>query len=79
MTRTIDLSPRHWGRNYHVIQIIDAGQKLKLATWSTPMPSRGDFLILANGNDTTRYLVDQVEPCGDPHDMAICCASFAPR
>jgi hypothetical protein len=76
---TIDLSPKMWGHNYEIIEIIDKGAKLRLATWSTPTPLEGDYLILKNGDDTTRYRADTVEYCGNPADMCIVQAGFAPR
>lgn len=39
----------------------------------------GDFLILKNGTDTTRYQVETVEYDRDPRDLWSIVAAFAPR
>ena len=75
----IDVSKRAWGRNYNVLKVIDDGKHLRLAVWSTPTPEPGDFLLLANGSDTTRYAVDAVEYAPNVRDMTFVDATFAPR
>ena len=78
--RTIDFSRRGWGHNYNVLSATDGGKRLRLATWSTPTPNEGDFLILCNTNDeTTRYRAEEVTSCSGVDDMSIVEASFAPR
>jgi hypothetical protein len=77
--RTIDLSRRAWGCNYNILKIENSGQRLQLATWSTPTPLEGDYLILKDAEQTTRYRAAKVDYCGDPHDMCFVDAEFAPR
>lgn len=77
--KTIDLSQRGWGRNYNVLQVVENGIRLRLAAWCTPSPMAGDFLILANGPDTTRYIVDAVEYASGVSDMTFLDVTFAPR
>lgn len=78
---THDLSTRKWGRNYNIVQIIDGGAKLRAAIWATPLPQDGDYLILRGDRPghTTRYSIDQIEPCWHPGDMAFVSLTFAPR
>jgi hypothetical protein len=76
---TIDLSARTWGCNHSTLGIIDGGQRLRLAIWSPRMPEQGDYLILGTSDGTTRYRVDGIECCGNPRDMALVDATFAPR
>jgi hypothetical protein len=69
-----------WGNNYNVLKIEAEGHRLQLATWSTPTPDEGDWLLLSNGEGgTTRYRAEGVRYCGNPRDMCFVEASFAPR
>jgi hypothetical protein len=77
--RTIDVSRGTWGHNITVSVIHDGGQRLDVTGWLTPQPDEGDFLILANGEGTTRYKVDEIRPCFDPKDMFFAALTFAPR
>jgi len=77
--RTFDLTRRGWGHNFNVVQIEDGGQRLKLAVWMPEFPGEGDYLLMPNKGDTTRYQVDAVKPCWNPSDMAFLDVSFAPR
>lgn len=77
--RTFDLTRRAWGHNFNIVSIIDKGAKLKLAVWLPHLPSEGDFLIMPNQGDTTRYRVDMIKHCHNPNDMAFVDVSFAPR
>lgn len=76
--RTIDVSRRGWGRSVEVMKVLP-GDRLSVAGWLTPLPDVGDFLILANGWDTTRYQIDTLDPCSNPADMFFAELSFAPR
>tara|TARA_Y100001938_G_scaffold148833_1_gene233680 strand:- start:2890 stop:3129 length:240 start_codon:yes stop_codon:yes gene_type:complete len=75
---THDLSPKCWGCNYNVLDIKDKGMKVSLCGWHSGIKS-GDFLLLKQGDGTTRYLVDSIRYCGEPDDMWFAEASFAPR
>lgn len=76
---THNLSMRIWGRNYEIVKFEQHGKFLEIALWATPLPEVGDYLLLRQAEQTTRYRVDKIEPCGDPHDMAFADVSFAPR
>jgi hypothetical protein len=67
-----------WGNDYAVTSVIDGGKQIKLSGWGLGISS-GDFLILQNGNDTTRYQVDEINYLGNPKDMWRASATFAPR
>jgi hypothetical protein len=73
-----DLSTRGWGNSYKVMTITNGGINIKLAGWRRGIES-GDFLILANKGDTTRYKVTEIEYQRDPTDMFFAKAEFSPR
>lgn len=76
---THDLSPKIWRRDYAIMRISEDGKQLRLAVWCPMVIEQGDYLILRNGNGTTRYRVDSVKLCGDPADMSFVEVIFAPR
>lgn len=82
---THDFSKRYWGHDYMVTKVIDAGQEIKMMGWGgdcpgfDKRPEEGDFLILVNGDTTTRYRVSAVFHYHDPRDMWRLTADFAPR
>lgn len=59
----------------------DRGQRGHIACWSGPTPHVGDYLILRNGDNSTRYQVTGVDPCWgvDPPTMWMADLMFAPR
>lgn len=78
--RMHDLGPGRRGRgnDFVIRKVHDEGQRLSLATWTTPVPKTGDYLALENKGGRTRYLVREVKLCMDPPDMAFVEADFAP-
>ncbi len=66
------------GHDFSTFEVISGGMKLKLMGHGSGI-KKGDYLILPNGADTTRYKVDTVEYFLDPSDMWKIEASFAPR
>jgi hypothetical protein len=64
---------------------VNDGQRGHIACWhaTTPAmkPRPGDYLILRNGGDTTRYQVETLDPCPnvDPPTMWMADLTFAPR
>lgn len=78
MMKTHDLSDRSWGNNYNVLDISEGGSKVRLCGWSLNIKA-GDYLLLKQGDGTTRYLVDKIEYTGSPSDMWFADTSFAPR
>lgn len=76
--KTHDLSMQAWGRNYNVMNIHKKGMKVDLVGWCSGI-KKGDYLLLRQGDGTTRYLVDDIRYEGDPEDMWFAETSFAPR
>ena len=74
---THDYTRRYFGHDF-TITPIDGGMRAKLMGWGTGI-RKGDYLILPNGERTTRYRVDKVKYMLDPKDMWRIEASFAPR
>jgi len=75
---THDYSVREWGHSYHIVDVENNGLSLRLAGWGRGL-SKDDYIILKNGDDTTRYQLNKVEYERDPADMWFAEASFAPR
>tara|TARA_Y100000034_G_C6544303_1_gene234948 strand:+ start:147 stop:395 length:249 start_codon:yes stop_codon:yes gene_type:complete len=73
---THDYSVREWGHNYSIIEI--EGLQLRLTGWGRGI-SADDYIIIKNGDGTTRYKIDSIEYKRDPADMWFAEASFAPR
>lgn len=76
--KTHDYTRRHWGHDYTITKVLSLGKKLEMAGWGTGM-KKGDFILLENGKDSTRYQFDKIEYKSDPHDMWFAIASFSPR
>lgn len=57
------------------------GQRGHIACWNGLHPQSGDYLILRNGTQTTRYRVVSTDPCPnvDPPTMWMADLVFAPR
>jgi hypothetical protein len=64
---------------------IGDGQRGHIACWhaitADMKPRPGDYLILRNGRDTTRYQVETIDPClnVDPPTMWMAGLLFSPR
>ena len=78
MKKTHDLSSRTWGNNYSVMSIENKGHTINLTGWRKGI-SIGDYLIICNGSDTTRYIVQQIDYQDNPEDMFFATVRFAPR
>lgn len=76
--QTHDYTRRTWGHDCATMAVIDGGQRLCLSGWGRDI-QEGDYLILPNGDGTTRYHVDSIDYRMDPPDMWFAEASFAPR
>lgn len=76
--QTHDYTRRTWGHDYMTLKVIDCGQRLRLIGWGLGI-NAGDYLILPNGSDTTRYQVEKIDYRMDPPDMWSAKAVFAPR
>jgi hypothetical protein len=76
--KTHDYSRPSWGHDYSTVAVIDGGRRLRLGGWGHGI-SPGDYLILRNWGDTTRYRVETIEYCENPRDMWFANVAFAPR
>lgn len=76
--KTHDYTLRQWGHNFTITQVFDGGLKISMSGWKSGI-SEGDFLILPNGAETTRYRVTSIEYYNNPPDMWKATAEFAPR
>lgn len=76
--KTHDYTRRVWGHDFTITQVFDGGLKLAMCGWGNGI-SKGDFLILPNGDATTRYRVKSIEYYSNPPDMWKATAEFAPR
>lgn len=68
---------RGYGHDY-TFEPIDGGWKGKVFGWGYDVKV-GDYLILPNGDLSTRYVVDTVKYYPDPPDMWRAEVTFAPR
>lgn len=73
-----NLSRQTWGNNYNIMEIHEKGMRVDLVGWRRGVKS-GDYLLLKQGEGTTRYLVDSIRYVGNPDDMWFAETSFAPR
>jgi hypothetical protein len=79
MTNTThDYTSRYWGHDYAITKVIEDGQQLEVMGWGHGL-SKGDFLLLQNGTDSTRYQIKRVKYFTDPKDMWSANLLFAPR
>jgi hypothetical protein len=70
---------RGWGWDY-TFSPQDGGRVGRLSGFAPYPPKVGDYLILQNGEGTTRYRVTSVDPSySEPHDMYFADVEFAPR
>jgi len=77
-TKTHDYTRRTWGHDFTITKNIDGGMWLHMMGWGHGL-SEGDFIILPNGNETSRYLIKSVQYKSNPPDMWKAEAEFAPR
>jgi hypothetical protein len=75
---THDLTQRYWGHDY-IFTPIENGRKGKMTVWNPNPIYEGDYLLLRNGERSTRYQVDAVKIMTDPPDMMFLDVTFAPR
>jgi hypothetical protein len=76
--KTHDYTHRYWGHDYNILQILEQGYRLEMMGWGNGIRP-GDYLIIANKDNTTRYKVDTIKYYSDPPDMWAAKLSFAPR
>lgn len=75
---THDYSIRTWGHDYTVHNVNDGGELLDVSGWGRGIRAN-DYLIMPNGNGTTRYQVSTIKYYHDPSDMWNATLVFAPR
>jgi MioC protein len=78
MSITHNYTERRWGKDYSIIAIEDGGLSLALSGWGRGIRS-GDYIIIKNGDDTTRYMFDTISYHSDPSDMWNGTLTFSPR
>lgn len=74
---THDYTNRYWGHDYAVVGIHE-NNVIALMGWGRGL-EKGDFILLDNKGDSTRYKLLKVEYLGNPGDMWSAKAEFAPR
>ena len=77
MSKTHDYTIRCWGHDY-TFDPVDGGDRGDMMGWGNGI-EQGDFLLLQNGDGSTRYKVISIKYFGDPPDMWSAKVSFAPR
>ena len=75
---THDLSKKSWGCNYEIMSLENNGYNAKIAGWHSGIRN-GDYLLLKNGDGSTRYKVSSIRYCSDPEDMFFATIDFSPR
>ncbi|GJE47364.1 hypothetical protein GOFOIKOB_0386 [Methylobacterium tardum] len=75
---THDYSRPRWGHACNTLRVIEEGQHLRVSGFGHGV-SAGDYLILPNDGETTRYRVDTIRYQDDPRDMWFADLTFAPR
>jgi hypothetical protein len=80
--KTHDYTKRGWGHDFAIQKVVDGGQILHIAGWGDYQRDRieeGDYLILPNDGQSTRYRVETIRYAVDPCDQWFAKLSFAPR
>jgi hypothetical protein len=75
--RTHDYTRRGWGHDY-TFKPRDGGQRGRVMGWGHGLRD-GDYLLLQNGDGSTRYRIVLVKYLGNPNDMWSADVEFAPR
>ena len=79
---THDFTKRYLSHDY-IFRPVDGGLRGDLTMWSEEALHRGDFLLLQNGDGSTRYRIDEAERmyavASDPPPMWTVKATFFPR
>ena len=70
--------PSQWGHNYEIVNLSNDGMEVSLVGWGYGIKN-GDYLLLNNGDYSTRYVVDYIKYYINPDDMWSAEASFSPR
>lgn len=67
--------------DYSCTLVTPDGMKVSLACWTGPKPQPDDYVLLRNGEHSTRYRVTEMDYCMnvDPPTMWMARAEFDPR
>jgi hypothetical protein len=74
---THDYTRLSWGHNY-TFKPVRGGLEGQMLGWGKEIRA-GDFLLLQNGDKTTRYRIRDIRYYVDPEDMWEAWVVFAPR
>jgi hypothetical protein len=82
--RTHDYGPgrRSLGHDYAIHQAIDGGKQIRVSGWGPLIGdriSKGDYVLLQQGERASRYQVVEIRYHSDPDDMWAAVLDFAPR
>ena len=73
MPREHDFTRAKWGHHVGVLRTLDSGRELRVTGWGSPVPERGDHLLLPEGDTgvgfAARYRVRDVRPAVTPVDQ----------
>ena len=82
MPRQHDFTRPKWGHHVGVLRTVDGGRELRVSGWGTPIPERGDHMLLPDGTagigTSARYRVRDVRPAVTPADQWFATLDFAP-
>lgn len=76
--KTHDYTKRYWGHDYTFDPVEDNGQRGHMIGWGHGIKNR-DYLIIRNGDGSSRYQVTKIKYMMDPPDMWSADVKFAPR
>ena len=82
MPREHDFTHAKWGHHVGVLRTLDGGRELRVTGWGSPVPERGDHVVLPEGDTglgiAARYRVRDVRPAVSPADQWFATLDFAP-
>ena len=82
MPREHDFTCPKWGHHIGVLRTADGGRELRVTGWGTPVPERGDHLLLSEGDTgmgiAARYRVRDIRPAVTPADQWFATLDLAP-
>lgn len=76
--RVHDYTFRTWGHDYIIGRVEDGGKRLHVSGWGEGIRA-GHFILLPNGETSTRYQVSEIKYMRDPRDQWFAVLRFAPR
>jgi hypothetical protein len=70
------------GHDYAITAVVDGGKQIRASGWGPLFGARiqeGDYLLLQQGDRSSRYRVAEIRYHLDPDDMWSATLDFAPR